>query len=234
MSKEAMKQALEALTFSQSDSIAVEELIDDAIIALEEALAKQEQGEPVWSLEDCVRTLKTLNYIEGIAVKGEGRQMREDESLEQFILGYVKRLEAAFAKQEQGEPAPVQKPVCQKCGGTGKVEEGGVYPSGDLAYLPCECATTSPAAQHKPLTDKTEGRSDLEIVIQTEDVAALLMLEIYQRELGGIANPFRDSENPRAKHCWRLACRLQEMLTNTDPMNAVAAVDDETAHGIKD
>jgi hypothetical protein len=64
----------------------------------------KEQSEPVWALEDCVRTLKTLNYIEGIAVKGEGRQILDDESLEQFILGYVKRLEAELAKQEHGEP----------------------------------------------------------------------------------------------------------------------------------
>ena len=42
-----MKLALEALMFCSSDSMAVEELIDDAIKALEEALAKQEQGEPV-------------------------------------------------------------------------------------------------------------------------------------------------------------------------------------------
>jgi 20S proteasome alpha/beta subunit len=38
MSKEAMKLALDALTFCTSDSMAVEELIDDAIRALEEAL----------------------------------------------------------------------------------------------------------------------------------------------------------------------------------------------------
>ena len=46
------------------------------------------------------------------------------------------------------QPAPAQEPVCQKCGGTGEVEEGGVYPSGDLAYVPCEC-TTPPAAQRQ-------------------------------------------------------------------------------------
>jgi hypothetical protein len=45
------------------------------------------------------------------------------------------------------QPAHVQ-PVCQKCGGTGQVEEGGVYPSGDLVYVPCEC-TTPPAAQRQ-------------------------------------------------------------------------------------
>lgn len=65
--------------------------------------AKQGLDAPVWPIEDCVRVLKTLNYIEGIAAKGEGRQMRDDESLEQFILGYVKRLETQ-TKQGHGEP----------------------------------------------------------------------------------------------------------------------------------
>jgi hypothetical protein len=53
MSIETMKLALDALTFSKSDSMAVEELIDDAIVALEEELAKQEQGEPVAHWSDC-------------------------------------------------------------------------------------------------------------------------------------------------------------------------------------
>jgi hypothetical protein len=54
--------------------------------------------------------------------------------------------EAAKERDRAALAAPtVQEPVCQKCGGTGEVEEGGVYPSGDLAYVPCECATP-PAA----------------------------------------------------------------------------------------
>lgn len=87
----AMQQTIEVLQEMQTE------------IGYTTQQANQEHGEPVWPLEDCVRLLKTLNYIEGIAAKGEGRQMRDDESLEQFILGYVKRLEAQ-PKQEQGEP----------------------------------------------------------------------------------------------------------------------------------
>lgn len=51
--------------------------------------------EPVWSVEECDRVVKTLRYIQGIAERGFGRAMREDETIEQFVLGYVKQLEAA-------------------------------------------------------------------------------------------------------------------------------------------
>lgn len=56
------------------------------------ALAQPEQ-EPVWTIEECDRTAKTLRYIQGIAEQGEGRAMHEDESLEQFLLLYVQKLE---------------------------------------------------------------------------------------------------------------------------------------------
>jgi hypothetical protein len=56
-------------------------------------------------------------------------------------------LREMYAQAQAAQPAPtVQEPVCQKCGGAGEVEEGGVYPSGDLAYVPCEC-TTPPAQE---------------------------------------------------------------------------------------
>ena len=66
--------------------------LTQAIQALRQALAQSEQ-EPVWSVEDCNRVIKTLLYIQGIAERGEGRAMRSDETLEQFVLGYVKKLE---------------------------------------------------------------------------------------------------------------------------------------------
>jgi len=63
------------------------------------------EQEPVWGVEECDRVIKTLRYIQGIAERGFGRVMREDETIEQFVLGYVKQLEAA--------PVPVTTPdVC--------------------------------------------------------------------------------------------------------------------------
>ncbi|MGL6223881.1 MAG: hypothetical protein ACRC6L_09895 [Steroidobacteraceae bacterium] len=65
-------------------------------------------------------------------------------------------------------------------------------------------------------------RTDQEIVRQTEELAALFMLEIYSREAVDAGYIFRDASDPRGKHCWQLACRAQEMLTDTDPENAVS------------
>lgn len=56
-----------------------------------------------WSAEQCAQVLATLRYIQGIAERGEGRPMREDETLEQFLLGYVKRLEVSAVQPHQSE-----------------------------------------------------------------------------------------------------------------------------------
>jgi uncharacterized small protein (DUF1192 family) len=49
-------------------------------------------------LTDLDRVLTTSRYLIGIAERGEGRPMAEDETAERFVLGYVKRLEAELAK----------------------------------------------------------------------------------------------------------------------------------------
>ena len=67
----------------------------DAVNISQERVDETAKGEhePVWSTEECDRVMKTLRYIQGIAERGEGRAMRDDETLEQFVLGYVKKLE---------------------------------------------------------------------------------------------------------------------------------------------
>jgi hypothetical protein len=52
MSKEAMKQALEALEYIDNNYMSLPKVGNEAIKALEEALAKQEQGEPVGFIGD--------------------------------------------------------------------------------------------------------------------------------------------------------------------------------------
>ncbi len=42
------------------------------------------------------RLLATIKYVVGIAERGEGRQQRDDETTEQFVLGYVKRIESSL------------------------------------------------------------------------------------------------------------------------------------------
>jgi hypothetical protein len=77
------------------------------------------------------------------------------------------------------------------------------------------------------------GRTDLEIVDQTEELAGLLMRTFHRREKADPLSTFRGTQDIRASQCWQIACEIQEMLTDTDPMNAVAEVDDEAAHDIK-
>jgi len=63
---------------------------------LEEALAEQAEQEPVATdLMDMLRLIETIKYLRGIAERGLGREIRDDETIEQFVLGYVKQLEAA-------------------------------------------------------------------------------------------------------------------------------------------
>lgn len=70
---------------------------DDAIAICEAALAEPED-EP----STVLRLIDTIKYLVGIAERGEGRKARDDELPEQFVLGYVKRLEEALA--EPSEP----------------------------------------------------------------------------------------------------------------------------------
>lgn len=65
-------------------------------------------------------------------------------------------------------------------------------------------------------------RSDLEIVLQTERLARMLMTQFYGSEPTGPEVAMRSSEHPRAKHCWKVACAIQELLTDTDTENSVA------------
>lgn len=65
-------------------------------------------------------------------------------------------------------------------------------------------------------------RTDFEIVIQTERLARLLMMEFHGREPVLPGNLCRGAKDPRARECWNAACAIQELLTDTDPENAIA------------
>ncbi len=84
------------------------------------------------------------------------------------------------------------------------------------------------AQQQEPV-----GRTDQEIVDETEALAKWLMAWSFNHHPATNA-PIRQSEHPFAKSCWAAACHIQEMLTATDPENAVAEMEDAAdAHGIK-
>ncbi len=105
-------------------------------------------------------------------------------------------------------------------------EEGAEY----LGPVEVQDSAAAPAGQRPPAEGVgTVSRTAQEIVQQTEELAALFMLEVYSREAVGGDHVFREATDPRGKHCWQLACRAQEMLTATDPENAVTEIDDEPA-----
>src|SRR5690606_8610286 len=63
-----------------------------------------------------------------------------------------------------------------------------------------------------------EGRTDSEIIDQTIQLVDLLAsANRFQRDK---SKPFPfESKNPRNMEWWRLACQIQELITDTDPNN---------------
>jgi len=50
--------------------------------------------------KDILRLVETVKYLRGIAERGTGNECPPDETVEQFVLGYVKQLEARCAELE--------------------------------------------------------------------------------------------------------------------------------------
>jgi len=71
-------------------------------------------------------------------------------------------------------------------------------------------------------------RSEREIVEQTEKLASMLFCFAFN---SGLAGSYRNSENPRAQSCWRMACEIQAMLTDTDAENAAQEIESEPDKG---
>jgi hypothetical protein len=69
-------------------------------------------------------------------------------------------------------------------------------------------------------------RTDEEIVAQTEELAKTLALE--DGWVRKSPRRWHESENPRTRKYWRMACIAQEILTNTDVENAVANIRPDT------
>jgi hypothetical protein len=145
-----------------------------------------------------------------------------------------KNVIADIKKALAAQPAPVQEPVgevqeykerqfdddgCVIGSYSKKTVTSGVYklPHGTKLY------TTPPAAQTEPVQEPV-GRTDQQIVDQTEELAVWLLSWGFNRK-PETCEPMRESEHPMAKRCWSAACHIQEMLTSTDPENSVAELD---------
>lgn len=90
-----------------------------------------------------------------------------------------------------------------------------------------ELADRMAAALDAPAVEPS-CRTDQQIVDQTEELAKFLLFWKYAYEPEN-ETLMRGAIHPKAEDSWQAACRVQEMLTDTDPMNAVAEVDDEPA-----
>lgn len=109
---------------------------------------------------------------------------------------------------------------------TDEVEDVGVQIVSDQAFV---------YDDERPQAREQVGRTDQEIVDETEALAKWLMAWSFNHRPTTNA-PIRQSEHPFAKSCWAAACHIQEMLTATDPENAVAELDEVAkcrhCHGI--
>jgi hypothetical protein len=72
-------------------------------------------------------------------------------------------------------------------------------------------------------------RSDEEIVKRTEEAAHFLASWRWGLEPERSDQTMRSSGNPKAQECWAAACRLQEIITDSDAENAAQVVDDVPA-----
>jgi hypothetical protein len=55
---------------------------------------KYEQADAAEAWREVDKLCKTIRYLIGIAERGEGRKIADDEPIELFVLNYVKKLEA--------------------------------------------------------------------------------------------------------------------------------------------
>jgi hypothetical protein len=104
-----------------------------------------------------------------------------------------------------------------------KIETYGKSTTKDDLKAMAEINFRPPAAQPAPVQEPV-GRTDQQIVDQTEELAVWLLSWCFNHQPETDA-PMRESAHPFAERCWAAACHIQEMLTATDPENAVAELD---------
>lgn len=92
------------------------------------------------------------------------------------------------------------------------IEEDNSY---SVGYANAQWVAWQAKAQAVP---EEKGRSDFEIIAQTIELVDLIAgSNRFQRDK---STPFPfESNNPRNIEWWRLACKIQELLTDTDPDN---------------
>ena len=102
---EPTQEMLDAGVVSRNHAVSWPGIANFTYSAMLEAAPNPPAVQETWPLELCAKTVATLTYIRGIAERGEGRPMRDDETLDQFLLGYVRRLEAPAVGSHTQEQA---------------------------------------------------------------------------------------------------------------------------------
>lgn len=73
--------------------------------------------------------------------------------------------------------------------------------------------------------DAREGRTDAEIVERTEAAARFLLSWAFSQEPEDAKAQLRHSQNTKAQSAWVAACKVQEILTDSDAANAAQEID---------
>ena len=73
--------------------------------------------------------------------------------------------------------------------------------------------------------DAREGRTDAEIVERTEAAARFLLSWAFSQEPEDAKSQLRHSQNTKAQSAWVAACKVQEILTDSDAANAAQEID---------
>ena len=103
--------------------------------------------------EDAANTLRliaTIRYLGGIAEKGEGRKQRDDETTEQFVLGYVKRIESELEDERKAREEEREKDGDYMRESINRYKERAEAAEAKLAAAYEECAKVCDDLQHKP------------------------------------------------------------------------------------
>lgn len=104
---------------------------------------------------------------------------------------------------------------------------------GDTSCYTADTVRALLAAAQAPAADALDAacRSDAEIVKRTEQAARFLLGWKYGMEPESSDAQLRHSGNTKAQWAWDAACRLQEIMTDSDAMNAAQEVDDAADEG---
>lgn len=163
----------------------------------------------------------------------------QEEAINMLCVGHAwlaarnPRIAAMTPAEQEREPLTR---FCPGCGSVGPVgaEFRDCCPDGGHARtipesLAHKCRDLFQLAIEQAKVQAGPTRDDAYIVRQTEELAAALCEWRFGGKLKG---EYRNSENPRGAACWAMACKVQEMLTDTDPEDAVANLDGEVAQEV--